>query len=282
MQFVDLNLVRRMEMAEARIGESLVASMQERMPEFPAASERIAGGIAAFTGVDSPISQVIAAGLDGDVTEAELNRLEGFFKTRGAPAILELSSFAAPSFVEMLNRRRYTIVEFSHVLLRKCERSEEFSTPPHEIAIREVRAGVRADVRADVPVEDAKLYTDTVAKGFAELLAPTQELLDVVEGFCYDPHGQCFLAAISGEAVGGGAAALFDGIGTLGGASVLPEFRGRGVQAALIAARVKWLAKQGCEWFVTVTQPGSASHRNMERFGFRLAYTRTKVIRTWE
>ena len=210
MQFVDLNLVRKMEMAEARIGESLVASMQQRMPEFPATSERIAGGIATFTGVDSPISQVIGAGLDGDVAEAELNRLEDFFKTRGAPAILELSSFAAPSFVEMLNRRRYTIVEFSHVLLRKCERTDEFSSPPHEIAIRDVRAGVRA--------EEAKLYTDTVAKGFAELLAPTQELLDVVEGFCYDPQGQCFLAAVSGEAVGGGAAALFDGIGTLGGA----------------------------------------------------------------
>lgn len=273
MQFVDLNLVRRMEMAEARIGESLVASMQQRMPEFPAASERIAGGIATFTRVDSPISQVIGAGLDTGITEAELNRLEDFFKTRGAPAILELSSFAAPSFVEMLNRRCYTIVEFSHVLLRKCERGEELSTPPQEIAIREVRAGADAD--------EAKLYTDTVAKGFAEFLAPTQDLLDVVEGFCYDPHGQCCLASVNGQPAGGGAAALFDGIGTLGGASVLPEFRGRGVQTALIAARMKWLGEQNCEWFVTVTHPGTASHRNMERFGFRLVYTRTKVIRTW-
>jgi GNAT superfamily N-acetyltransferase len=273
MQFVALNLVRRVELAEARIGESLVVSMQHRMPEFPAASERIAGGIATFTGVDSPISQVIGAGLDGDVTEAELDRLEGFFKTRGAPAILELSTFAGPSFVEMLNRRRYTIVEFSHVLLRNCERSEEYSEPPHEIAIREVRAGARAD--------EAKLYSDTVAKGYAEFLPPTQDLLDVVEGFCYDPHGQCFLASVNGQPGGGGAAALFDGIGTLGGASVLPEFRGRGVQAALIAARMKWLAKRDCEWFATVTHPGGTSHRNMERFGFRLAYARTKVIRTW-
>ncbi|MFZ3247190.1 MAG: GNAT family N-acetyltransferase [Candidatus Acidiferrales bacterium] len=273
MQFVDLNLVRRVELAEARIGESLVVSMQQRMPEFPAASEHVAGGIATFTGVDSPISQVIGAGLDGDVTEVELDRLEHFFKRRGAPAILELSTFAAPSFVEMLNRRHYAIVEFSHVLLRKCERSEEFSAPPREITIREPRAGMHAD--------EAKLYTDTVAKGFAEFLTPTQDLLDVVEGFCYDPHGQCFLASVNGQPAGGGAAALFGGIGTLGGASVLPEFRGRGVQAALIAARMKWLAKQDCEWFATVTHPGSASHRNMERFGFRLAHARTKVIRAW-
>lgn len=273
MQFVDLNLARRVELAEAHIGESLVVSMQQRIPESRAASEHIAGGIATFTGVDSPISQVIGAGLDGDVTETELDHLEEFFKMRGAPAILELSTFAAPSFVEMLKRRRYTIVEFSHVLLRKCERSEEFSAPPHEIAIREVRARAHA--------EEAKLYTDTVARGFAEFLAPTQDLLDVVEGFCYDPRGQCFLSSMNGRPAGGGAAALLGGIGTLGGASVLPEFRGRGVQSALITARMKWLANQDCEWFATVTHPGSASHRNMERFGFRLAYARTKVIRTW-
>ncbi|HEV2305152.1 MAG TPA: GNAT family N-acetyltransferase [Candidatus Acidoferrales bacterium] len=270
MQFVDLNLVRRVELAEARIGEWLVHSMQQRFPEVPAAAERFAGGIATFTGVGSPTSQVIGAGLDARVTGAELDRLENFFETRGAPAILELCSFAAPSFVEMLNRRRYTVVEFSHVLLRKCERNEQFDAPPPEISIREVRD------------PDASLYTETVAKSYAEFFAPTKELLDVVEGFCYDPLGQCCLALINGQPAGGGAAALSDGIGTLGGAGVLPEFRGRGIQSALIAARMRWLAAQSCEWFVTVAHPGSASHRNMERFGFSVAYARMKVIRNWE
>jgi hypothetical protein len=30
---------------------------------------------------------------------------------------------------------------------------------------------------------------------------------------------------------------------------------------------------------VSIAQPGSASHRNIERRGFRVAYTRTKLIR---
>jgi GNAT superfamily N-acetyltransferase len=270
MQFIDLELVRRMELAEARIGESLVHSMQKRMPEAPAAAIRVAGGIATFTGVDSPISQVIGAGLEENIAEAELDRLEEFFKTRGAPAIIELASFAAPSFVEMLNQRRYTIVEFSHVLAQKCERSEKFPAPAREIAIREVRD------------EDAKLYTETVAKSYAEFFQPTRELLDVVEGFCYDPHGRCFLAFVDSQPAGGGGAAASDGIGTLGGAGVLPEFRGRGLQSALISARMEWLAAKNCEWLVTVAHAGSASHRNMERFGFRLVYTRTKVMRAWE
>lgn len=274
MEFVDVNRARKFELTEARIGESLVRSMQERLPQLSAAAERVAGGIATFTGIDSPISQVIGAGFDADVPEAELDRLENFFRSRGAPAILELSSFAAPSFVEMLNRRGYTVVEFSHVLCRKCEPSENFPPVSGEIAIRELGPEMRS--------EDAKLYTEVVSKGYAESLPLTQDLLDVVEGFCYDPNGRCFLAAVDGEPAGGGAAALFEGIGTLGGASVLPQFRRRGIQAALIAARMKWLASQDCEWIVSVAHPGSASQRNMERFGFRLAYARMKVIRKWE
>lgn len=269
MKFVNQDLVRRVEMAEARIGESLVHSMLERQPDFPAAAEHLAGGIATFSGIGSPISQVVGAGLDGDVTEAELDRLEAFFRMRGAPAILELSSFAAPSFVGMLGQRRYAVLEFSNVLLRGAEELDN-AVAMSKVEIQRVRP------------DEAKLYTDTVAQGFAELLAPTQELLDVVEGFCYDPMGECFLASIAKQPAGGGATALFDGIGTLGGASVLPAFRRRGVHAALITARMRWLLGKNCEYIFTVTQPGSNSQRNMERYGFRVAYSRTKVIRKWE
>lgn len=270
MEFVDLNLARKFELTEARIGESLVKSMQQRLPHLSAAAERVAGGIATFTGVGSPISQVIGAGLELGMPEAELDRLEEFFRTRGAPAILELSSFATPSFVEVLNRRGYTVVEFSHVLCRTCDRSEKFGPAPLGIVVAPLR------------LEEAKLYTEVVSKGYAESLPITQDLLDVVEGFCYDADGRCFFASIDGVPAGGGAAALFEGVGSLGGASVLPQFRRRGIHAALMSARMKWLASQDCEWFLSVAHPGSASHRNMERFGFRLAYARMKVIRRWE
>lgn len=274
MEFVDLKLARKFELAEARIGESLVKSMQQRLPHLSAAAERVAGGIATFTGVDSPISQAIGAGLELGIPEAELDRLEDFFRTRGAPAILELSSFAAPSFVEMLNRRGYTVVEFSHVLCRTCGRDERFGSAPLGIVVRKLAAELR--------LEEAKLYTEVVSKGYAESLPITQDLLDVVEGFCYDADGCCFFASIDGVPAGGGAAALFEGVGSLGGASVLPQFRRRGIHAALMSARMKWLASQDCKWFLSVAHPGSASHRNMERFGFRLAYARMKVIRRWE
>jgi hypothetical protein len=51
------------------------------------------------------------------------------------------------------------------------------------------------------------------------------------------------------------------------------------VQTALFAARLAWARGQQCDVAVSVTQPGSISQRNIERFGFRVAYTRTKLVK---
>jgi GNAT superfamily N-acetyltransferase len=58
----------------------------------------------------------------------------------------------------------------------------------------------------------------------------------------------------------------------------LTAFRRRGVQSALLAARLAWAVEQGCDLAVSFARPGSISHRNIERNGFRVAYTRTKLV----
>lgn len=75
-----------------------------------------------------------------------------------------------------------------------------------------------------------------------------------------------------------GALAIRDGVALFAGASTVPEFRRRGAQKALLESRFVYAAEQGCELAMIVTAPGSASQRNAERQGFRVAYTRTK----WE
>jgi hypothetical protein len=50
----------------------------------------------------------------------------------------------------------------------------------------------------------------------------------------------------------------------------------QGAQRALLAARLQWAADHGARLAMMVAQPGSTSHRNAERQGFRVAYTRTK------
>jgi GNAT superfamily N-acetyltransferase len=58
-----------------------------------------------------------------------------------------------------------------------------------------------------------------------------------------------------------------------------PAFRGRGCQTALIAARLAEAARRGYPLAVVEAAPGSTSQRDLERVGFRLAYT--KVIWTF-
>ena len=92
-----------------------------------------------------------------------------------------------------------------------------------------------------------------------------------------------FLARIEDKVVGGcGGRVIPEArIAAFFGTATLPEYRGRGVQTALIAQRLHEAALAGCEYAVVSTMPGSGSQRNMERRGFRVAYTKTVMLRTW-
>jgi len=57
-------------------------------------------------------------------------------------------------------------------------------------------------------------------------------------------------------------------IAALFGTATVPEFRGRGVQTALINRRLWEAASAGCEFAVVSTMPGGGSQRNTERRGF--------------
>ena len=66
------------------------------------------------------------------------------------------------------------------------------------------------------------------------------------------------------------------------GAGTLPEFRRRGIQAAMLGTRLKAGAEAGCEIAAVVTQGGAISQRNCERLGFRVAYSKATLIRNLE
>lgn len=103
-----------------------------------------------------------------------------------------------------------------------------------------------------------------------------------------EPDWTCYLAEIEGEPLGaaalvvgdGGAAALVvgDGVGLLANGATLPAGRRRGCQQALIQRRMQDATASGCELFLTMANPASVSHRNLERGGLGVAYT--KVVWT--
>jgi hypothetical protein len=66
-----------------------------------------------------------------------------------------------------------------------------------------------------------------------------------------------------------------DQIVSLVAAATVLQFRGRGCQAALLQQRIVDADDAGCTLLVTQTRVGTASQRNMERAGMRVAYTST-------
>jgi GNAT superfamily N-acetyltransferase len=83
------------------------------------------------------------------------------------------------------------------------------------------------------------------------------------------------------EPAGAAAVAIRRGLTALFTASTRVAFRGRGVQTALLQARLALAAAMGCDLAVVQTKPGSASQRNVERVGFCLAYTKVTMVREW-
>jgi GNAT superfamily N-acetyltransferase len=267
MRFIDLDLARRVEMAEANAGRECAEACRRFHPEHSVAIEEIAGGVAVFAGVDSPITQAIGVGLHGPVSDAEVDALGDFFHSRRAPAAIELCPLVDISLYEKFAARNYHLLELTDVLIL-----DDLAAARMPVAMS---AGVT--VRAAKPGE-SKLWTQTVAAGFAEQYPVTQVMLDVMEGFYGRRDGCFFLAFVDGIVAGGSGVFAGQGVGGLFGASTLPAFRRRGVQLALLAVRLAWARDKGCDLAVSFARPGSSSHRNIERNGFRVAYTRTKLI----
>ena len=93
-----------------------------------------------------------------------------------------------------------------------------------------------------------------------------------------------FTASIEGKIVACGAGLVIPEhqIFAVCGAGTLSEFRGRGLQTALLRARLASAAAAGCEYAVIVTQGGTTSQRNCERLGFRVAYSKVTVLKKLE
>lgn len=264
--FVDLEFARRLEMAEMILPDC-VEAIRRNAPDKPNAAESIAGGAAFFGGINYPANQIVGVGLHGAVTADDMDRVEDFFRSRGVASTVVVSPLADESLRNLLGERGYRIAEFNSVLILRISSPQPY-TPPDGIVIERVTP------------ETVRPWMRAIAKGFSQDVEVPEEIFG---GFAALPGALAFLARIEDEVLGGCAGRVIPQarIAALFGAATLPEYRCRGVQTALIARRLQEAAQAGCEYAVVSTIPGSGSQRNMERRGFRLAYTKVVMRREW-
>jgi hypothetical protein len=262
----DLALARRLERAE---GLACAESVQARAIAFSdsgAESQEIGGANVLYDGVDSPITQTFGLGMFEPVDESLLDRIEDVFQRRAAPVYHEVCPLADPALLALLHRRGYEPFEYSNVMFRSLDDdSNSPSTDSTAIIVRAIREG------------EEELWARTAADGWRDAAPGLDEFIfDLARLIPHRPNGPCFLAEKDGRPIAAGAMGLFNGVALLAGACTIPKWRGQGAQRALQAHRLRYGAEQGCEVAMIVAAPGSASQRNAEREGFRIAYTRIK------
>lgn len=263
--FLDMELARRLEGAEADANSKWVEARARVFPESGARWIEVAGARAMFDGVSSPVTQTFGLGMFGPVTIDVLETMESFFEERGAPVDHEVCPLAGINGAASLAKRGYEPIEFSNVLYRPIG-------PGFNLSLRHI-----AEIQARPIVKGEEgIWAETAAKGWGELPEVADFIRDLAPMTTQREGSVSFLAEMDGRTIAVGALFVSARVGLLAGACTIPEARRRGAQLALLDARLRHAAKGGCDLAMMCAAPGSASQRNAERHGFRVAYTRTK------
>ncbi|MBA3236901.1 MAG: GNAT family N-acetyltransferase [Parachlamydiaceae bacterium] len=264
--YCDKALSQRLERVEALSNADFVTSRAQMFPESSAKWIDVAGTYAMFDGVDSPLTQTFGLGLFEEITDNELELIETFFQQHNAPVFHEVSPMSGPSLMGLLNKRGYQPVELTTVMYKILSK-EDFvvADSKHEMNTRILKKG------------EEEIWALTSAAGWS---TETGGLTDFMCQFgqiaAHCAGARPFIAEHNGKPISTGMLYIYDHVALLAGASTIPEGRNRGAQSALLDARLRYAAAQGCTLAMMCAAPGSQSQRNAEKNNFQVAYTRTK------
>ena len=256
--FADISLARRLERTEGSACRDFVLARAKLRPGAGATWTEIAGTYAMFDGVGSPITQTFGLGMFQAATDADMEAIEVFFRSRGADVHHEVSPLTD---VTLLNSRGYEPFEFTSVMFLPLVDADS--------------KGNQLSVRIAGP-EDYSRWIDVSTEGWSEAQEYAHLIRDLSEVSVGRANSLSFLAEIEGLAVGAGSLCIHDGVALFAGACTIPTARRQGAQQALHHARMQYAKEAGCDLAMMCAAPGSTSQRNAERHGFRIAYTRIK------
>jgi GNAT superfamily N-acetyltransferase len=267
-------LAERIERVDAQLIARACEATQRRTADSAGFVIPVGGGVASFAEEASPFNKVAGLGF-GDLPSAdEFDEIERAYAARGAPVQVELAHLSDPGISAFLAERGYRLESFENVLGLALGGEPERVTPP----------GI--EVRT-CGVEEFESWLDVVVEGTAhpdtqgvpwheefsrEMIANAERDFSAADVIRY--------AAFRGGVIAGGASLrISEGVAQFAGAATAPAHRRRGVQSALVSARIADAVDAGCDVAVVTTQPGSRSQQNVQRRGFDLLYTRAVLVK---
>lgn len=260
---VDRELLQRIEAAIAAERSTFAEGMAACHPESKACWLPVAGGRAIFTGTGFFSNRAMAMGLHGPVSRDDVECVEAFYAARGVPSEIEIASMVDRSLLRLLGERGYRLVRFRNIYAQALPRRHATASRPDAHAIA-----------AEVHTVDASTATDwstILLDGFEYTHEADRNRVIIWNQMVRSLPGVTpLIALLNRKPVGAASVMVVGEAAVLGGAATLPAFRRRGVQRALIEARLAVAADAGCELAIVTADPGSSSGRNAERSGFQL------------
>jgi GNAT superfamily N-acetyltransferase len=254
----------------------LEAIQAEVVRQLASDSEPVAGGWMAANGPGSYLNKAVALGFDGEPTDEDAARIDQFFASRGIEPKIELTQFAPVSFLRRLAERGFVLQEFENTLVLPLRALPAPTTLlpggwPEGVRIE------RIDPRDDRQVE---VFVRTSASGFipdGEQIP--EEYLVTGASAARAPEHDSYVAYLGTEVAGAGGCGTRHGATSLFGTSVLPRFRRRGIQQALMAVRLERALELGSDLADITSHPGIPTERNAGRLGFQLAFVRPVLVK---
>ena len=209
-------------------------------------------------------NRAIGGGVLVPLDDAGIGQIVRHYTTHGRPACVEVyDAVTPPAVVAALTAAGFTDSGHgyeSHVLETKM---------PLDVSI----AGVT--VRRCDPAEYRR-FAELVRDGFGfaggGIVGDFIADLTVSGLAAMGDNGGAYVASVGGTDAGTGELVLTDRVAGCYSGTVAEPFRGRGIQKALIAARVKAGLDRGKRIFVSQTDPDSPSGHNLPDLGFRTLF----------
>jgi GNAT superfamily N-acetyltransferase len=274
--FCGTDLAERIERAEAgRVAVAGAAAHRRLANSANGFMAPLAGGVACFAEPDSPFNKVAGLGFGGVPGEADLDRVERSFAERGSPVQVELAHLGDPAIGAALTERDYRLVSFENVLGLSLHGGFEHVAPSGI----DIRPGRDDDFEPWLAaVSEAFTHPDVQGVPTHEEF-PTEVVANATRDLVAEGGVIRYVAEHDGIIVGGASFGMLDGVAQFAGAATVPAYRRRGVQSALLAARLAAAAAAGCDIAVVTTRPASKSQQNAQRQGFALLYTRAILVK---
>lgn len=266
-------LARRIEAAETRLSLA-IAEVTRLSGSATAFGRRVGSGAAVYCGAGSPMTKVIGVAIGEPLLDSDIDDIEAAYAPVGEHPGLEIVTLGDFASIRRLEARGYRLQRIELVLGAQLHGlvsdplpgAIEVTRGPEADWARIAVEGFAAAETVDGREKPAESYDRSALERVVGQLAGVSDV-------------RRYVAHIDGVPAGSASARVDAGLYQLCGAATLPAYRRRGIQTALLTARLSEARAEGCDLAVVSVEPGSRSQANVQRYGFLPLYSRLVLSR---